>query len=144
MYEDDAPTPMRGRARATQPAERWEIEGFNPDDPTNSALVLITADGTALTMPFDPDLLAACMTVARAWDGEFYDDEDPEEDDWVDPDEDEDDEEPEDGPLGGMSRLTGWHQVSAFWDNLSDDRRKRITIIVVALLILLVLVTQIW
>lgn len=132
--------PMSGRARVTEPAERWAIEGFDPEDPSASTLVLFGEDGTALTMPFDPDLLAACTTVARAWYGEDEDDEGPGAEDFT---LDDDDETDEDGPLGGISRLTGWHQVSAFWDNQPEERRNRTTIIVAIAIVLFVIVTQI-
>ena len=136
MHEDDVQ--MSGRARAVEPAERWEIEGFDPHDPTDSTLVLTSASGVALAMPLDPDLLTACATVARAWADEGaverVQDEDGEE-----PDDDED--EGEEG-LGGLSRLTGWHQVSAFWDNLPDSRRRTITIAVVVAFVFLMILTQ--
>lgn len=131
MSDDDVS--MSGARRATRPADQWEITGFDPADPEGSTLVLIASDGTALTMPFDPDLLAACTTVARAWDSDYHDEDEEGEDE---------DPEDEDGPLGGMSRLTGWHQVSAFWDNLPDDRRKRITLAVLAVLLLLAIATR--
>lgn len=136
MHEDDVQ--MSGRARAVEPAERWEIEGFDPDDPTDSTLVLTSATGLALAMPLDPDLLTACATVARAWDDE--DDEDRDDEDPHDREEDRDDE--DDEAMGGLSRLTGWHQVSAFWDNLPEARRRTITIAVVVALIVLMLLTQ--
>lgn len=132
--------PMSGRPRVTEPAERWAIEGFDPEDPSDSTLVLFAEDGTALTMPFDPDLLAACTTVAQAWYGDIDVEEDG--DDYLSDQYEDDDEDDEDGPLGGMSRLTGWHQVSAFWDNLSEERRNKAMVGAVIVILLLITFTQ--
>lgn len=150
-------TPMSGSARAARPADRWEINDFDPQDPHAASLVLTAADGTALSMPFDVDLLAAVETVAAAWDGpqqwEHHDDDGDEYDDDGRRDEprertsrrdDEDDEDLDDEPevFGNVARMTGWHQVSALWDGVSTDTRNTLLLVVAALVVLVAIITQ--
>lgn len=146
-------TPMSGSARAARPADRWEINDFDPQDPHGASLVLTAADGTALSMPFDVDLLAAVETVAAAWDGpqqwehddEFHDDEhrdEPRERTSRLDDEDEEDDEDEPEVFGNVARMTGWHQVSALWDGVSTETRNTVLLIIAALVVLVAIITQ--
>lgn len=132
-------TPMSGSPRAHQPADRWEIDRWDPENPWQATLVLSAADGPSLALPFDDDLLAACQAVARAWYGNTDAVDDHPGDETIN-DEDDDEDDPE--VFRTVSQVTGWRQVTALWDGLAPEQRTLLLMALVALLVLAAFITQ--
>lgn len=107
-------------------AESWEI-----DHETETLLVTATS-GDEMTIVLDPDLVDAVADYSRPrprsrdarddYDDEEYEDEE------------------EEYRTSGVSRLSGWSAMSEWWDLIPAERRKWITIGMVALVLLILLV----
>lgn len=134
-------SPLSGNARRVTPADRWEIVGYDRDDVTAASLVLTNDEtGQSLSLPFDPDLLSAVGLVADAW-GIRYGSSDYPDEDYEDYEED-DDEPTRRGAVGNVSRMTGWHQVSALMDTMPPERRTTVIATIIIVVILTVVLTQ--
>lgn len=127
---------MSGGARDLRPADRWEIVGAD-DDPR---LVLSCADGTALSIPLEGDLLDACAYVRDLRAGAPHDGDEPTAERVADDDEEAD--EPGDGMAGALSRVSGWHQIDALWAGLSSQGRVALIAVIAAAFLVLALVAQ--